>query len=447
MGDKLFSRDILAAADSVTTTDMDIYVNAATGSDVTGNGTAALPYATITKAFEDVPYFIKHVVHIHVAAGTYTAFPELIEHRMGEGGALSLDGTAALVDVDAGPFTTDAGGAVVLTDTYIADNPVVGGGLTPSAWAGKLLLGLSGGIDGVIGGIIDNDATDVRINMGYCLPAAGETFKIVEPGVEVQVPGGQRVRIKVDSDAQFPMAIAGIKMTSSDQVDINAGYILTAASDLNLDALTLYNTVLYGGYYGTAIPAASILDLPGIVGSWGGGGVMSRPGTGLCTLYDSNLAQLVAIRPVDVGGGVASIDAMAIVSVGDYGIDAYSRVTYLRAWGTYVKAKSTKGALQVSICRNLDIVGFFVQEALAGIHVTEGAGGFVASLHGVDANVGNGMLVGNGSSVVVEASSCDLAGASGAGHEVKWESGAADSAYPAANNVITDALGAQVVGQ
>ena len=64
----------------------------------------------------------------------------------------------------------------------------------------------------------------------------------------------------------------------------------------------------------------------------------------------------------------------------------------------------------------------------------------------MDANVTNALLIANGSRVSIEAASCTLLGASGAGHEIKWSSGAADSAMPAQNLEVNDALGAQVVG-
>lgn len=51
--------------------DVNLYVNASTGSDSTGNGTSGNPYATIGRALQDVPAFVSQHYIINLAAGTY----------------------------------------------------------------------------------------------------------------------------------------------------------------------------------------------------------------------------------------------------------------------------------------------------------------------------------------------------------------------------------------
>ncbi len=130
---------------------MDIYVDHAAGNDSTGDGTALAPYKTIPRAYEDVPYRLRHYVHLHLAAGAYAAWPETVDNVYEPGGSLSFDGSSAMVDVAAGPYTIDVGGVLGLPNTYTARLTVAGGGLVASAWVGKVIEFLTGGIAGAIG--------------------------------------------------------------------------------------------------------------------------------------------------------------------------------------------------------------------------------------------------------------------------------------------------------
>src|SRR4051812_44329143 len=55
----------------VTTATMTLWVDAAAGSDTTGDGTSSLPYASIGKAMSSIPMFVRHACTINVKAGTY----------------------------------------------------------------------------------------------------------------------------------------------------------------------------------------------------------------------------------------------------------------------------------------------------------------------------------------------------------------------------------------
>lgn len=50
---------------------IDLYVNAATGSDTTGDGTSGTPYGSIGRALEDIPTIVNRTYTVHVADGTY----------------------------------------------------------------------------------------------------------------------------------------------------------------------------------------------------------------------------------------------------------------------------------------------------------------------------------------------------------------------------------------
>lgn len=109
-----------------TTEELDIYVNASTGNDETGDGSAEAPYKTITTAYETVPEKIQHPVHLHIAAGSYTDWPSPIKPEILPGGSFSIDGSSAM-SVVAGPLTIDAGGWTPIYE-YTAATITVSGG-------------------------------------------------------------------------------------------------------------------------------------------------------------------------------------------------------------------------------------------------------------------------------------------------------------------------------
>ena len=425
---------------------MDIYV-ATTGDDDTGDGLVGNPYLTITRAYQDVPYTLRHLVHIHVAAGAYTDWPELIRNTYETGGRLSIDGTAAMADKAVGPYTVGGGAPVKLGDSVAYDVPVVGGGLTPGAWDGLFLEWLDGAQAGHICAIIENDATDVRIQGGWTVGGAGDKFKIVEPGVEVTLPA---VTHAIEGDADGSeinvLALVGMKLIASTRVTIKAKCLTVTASILDLEVVTTDDTKLDASYWGTI---TSFIDVPIFVTGWGAAGVVTDVGGGGAVSCKGNceLYGLTFIRSVDTLKSNFRITACAIKSVANYGIDAYTGVATFTLANVYIEAVVTKGAIQASYCGALSIGGLYVQEGLAALHIKRMCGACtIAELGGVDANVTTALLLINGSSLVIAAATCTLVGATGAGTAVRWSSGAADSAYPAANLLVSDALGAQVVG-
>jgi len=178
-----------------TTADLEIYVDAATGSDTTGNGTAAAPYATITKAYEQVPYFIKHAVQIHIAAGTYTDFPNEIDNYFSDAGQLVFDGVPGLSD-DEGTLTantvTDVGGGT--WDLVAQDINVSGAAWTPNEHAGKYIRMTSGTSNGYCARIWSNTTDTLRIIRGYLLSIAPtNTFLIGEPQVDITITNTPKI--------------------------------------------------------------------------------------------------------------------------------------------------------------------------------------------------------------------------------------------------------------
>ena len=424
---------------------MDIYV-ATTGDDDTGDGLVGNPYLTITRAYQDVPYTLRHLVHIHVAAGAYTDWPQGINNRYEAAGRLSIDGTAAMVDVDAGPYTIDAGALVALGDSYAFDIPAVGGGLAPGAWDGLFIEWLDGTAVGRMCAIIENDATDIRIQGTVTMPSAGDKFKIVQPGAVVTLPAVDCV-IDGDGDNRHDntIAIAGMKIIASNKVTIQCKSLALPSCILNLGALTIYGCAINGGYQGSD---TAFLDVPAIVGGYGIAAVITDVVGGQQCMYQGlgTLFGLTFLRSFDLAAGGLNVQLGAFKNTGGYGIDAFGRVMGFSTGNVYIEAKVTHGAIQLKDCATFRIDTLFVQEGLAAVYTKGICSGTISGLGGVDANVTNALLLANGSRVSIEAATCTLLGASGAGNEIKWSSGAANSAMPAANLEVNDALGAQVVG-
>jgi hypothetical protein len=62
--------------------DVNLYVSPS-GSDTTGNGTSGAPYATITRALQDIPEFVSQHYIINLAAGTYPEGVYIAGHYFG----------------------------------------------------------------------------------------------------------------------------------------------------------------------------------------------------------------------------------------------------------------------------------------------------------------------------------------------------------------------------
>jgi len=172
-----------------TTADLEIYVDAATGSDTTGNGTAAAPYATITRAYEQVPHFIKHAVQIHIAAGTYTEFPHIIQNQCDGAGQLVFDGgdisddLGTITSANSAPVAQVYGGFV----TVIEDVTVSGASWSVNEHVGKLINITSGSCAGKVVCVYSNTSDTLRVLCGHMAYIdTGDTFTIGMPSVLIQ---------------------------------------------------------------------------------------------------------------------------------------------------------------------------------------------------------------------------------------------------------------------
>jgi len=425
---------------------MDIYV-ATTGDDETGDGLVGSPYLTITRAYQDVPYTLRHLVHIHIAAGAYTDWPEMIRNTYDAGGRLSFDGTAAMVDVDAGPYTIGGGAPTQVGDSRAYDVPVVGGGLAVGGWDGLFLELLDGAAAGTLFAVIENDATDVRIQGGYVMAGAGDKFKIVQPGVTVTIPAVART---IDGDADGLdiniLAIAGMKLIASEPVAIKAKSLNVPCCLLDLGAVEITGCKLASTYWGSD---SSYLDVPAYIANYGTAAVVtdSVGGKDLYCGGNSEFIGLTFLRSVQAYKGSLTVAISSVKNTAGFGIDAYTSIATFNAAALYIEAKSTHGAIRLAQCGAFHIDSLYVQAGLAGVELREMSVGLITTLGGVDANVTNALLIGNGCRASIVAATCTLVGATGAGNAIAFSSGAGNSAYPAQNLEINDALGAQIVGK
>jgi hypothetical protein len=226
-----------------TTGNMAIYVNVSTGSDTTGTGTASKPYATITKAYEDVPHLLKHPVQIKIAAGTYTDFPLVIEHECEDNGQLVFDGGD--ISSDAGPFTV---AIVTAVNTLSAQDILVSGaGWTPNQFQGKFAKITSGTNAGYYLGIISNTTDTLRVINTRKLPSAPNTFEIGYPLVDINLGATDIINARVyDKTWQYRsdymptrLGIGFINFNVADSLVIRDTPTFLPCCDLNLQTNSL----------------------------------------------------------------------------------------------------------------------------------------------------------------------------------------------------------------
>jgi hypothetical protein len=183
--------------------DFDIYLDPIAGDDLTGNGSASYPYKTFTRAFEDVPYWIKHKIRILPAAGTYTEFPTTVINRYTDSGKLIIDASGETYPVSAGPFTVNTvsgvGGAVpagysLATDLQVSGSP----GWSTDQWYGKYIHVLTGNWAGYVLPIWKNTTDTIRTYADHYTFSNGDTFNIVDCPVYINI--NNRVFVSGDSE-------------------------------------------------------------------------------------------------------------------------------------------------------------------------------------------------------------------------------------------------------
>jgi len=191
----------------VTSGPLDIYVDAALGSDSVGEGTLNSPYATPTRGMLDVPEIIRHKVHVHIAAGTYTDFPDRVQYMIESDGQLTIEGTGAPTTVY-GPFAiTNYSMHTSWTHSIIQ---VAAAGWAVDQFYGKWVFFTSGTAAGFVLPVHSNTADTIITNPAWSwivgAIAPGDTFEIVDPPAIISVNHPIEFELLNHSFAALPTA-------------------------------------------------------------------------------------------------------------------------------------------------------------------------------------------------------------------------------------------------
>lgn len=162
-------------AQGVTTADMTLYVDTATGND-NNIGSLALPLKTIQAAINRTPHIIAHLVTIYVRAGTY-AEDLIVSNHIRHTGWFTISGYDW---TDVVPATGLATGTIASYSGRTVN--VTAASWTVNDLRGKYIQLTSGAKSGYKYPIESNTATSLTIG-GYGLSAiSGQTFKFVTQG-------------------------------------------------------------------------------------------------------------------------------------------------------------------------------------------------------------------------------------------------------------------------
>ena len=159
-----------------TTTDLDIYVDPGGDDDNDGLSTGN-PVLTWNRALEIVPFFVKHAVTVHVAAGTYVEQVKGVR-VIEKGGSIAFRGSQATFT----PATGIAGGTVA--SQSLRTVTVTGAGWTVNDLRDKFLKVTSTGVHYPV---VSNTATTVELASHTDL--TGQAFTFVAPEVVLDAGG------------------------------------------------------------------------------------------------------------------------------------------------------------------------------------------------------------------------------------------------------------------
>ena len=172
-----------------TVANIDAYVDGSTGDD-SNDGSVGSPYKTF-RFLNKLPKTIKHKVHVHVAAGTYTYFPEVLDFNYEDEGKLILDASDETFPVEAGPYTvasiSGVGGSGPYGVSLATDVNVTSPGWVADAYEDKFIHMTSGAASGSVFPIFKNTTTAIRTHANLMSLAGLDTFNIVDCPVVIDI--------------------------------------------------------------------------------------------------------------------------------------------------------------------------------------------------------------------------------------------------------------------
>lgn len=198
----------------VITDDVSIYVDSATGNDVTGKGTYAQPFQTLGRAQILIPKNINAAVDIRLS-GTFTAIRPIV-HTIGPRGQLSFQSTDDPTVID-GPYAVATWTNVGVGQTFAIQVAVAGAPFIAEEHKGRFLRMLDGANAGAIYAIAHNDTNTFVIGLTSFPGAPGDSFDIVEP-TTVIAPVDNTMIISIDETGipslESSFILAGISTTA-----------------------------------------------------------------------------------------------------------------------------------------------------------------------------------------------------------------------------------------
>jgi len=183
-----YSDTLVVGASGVPTTTgaLTVYVDAA-GSDTTGKGTAALPYATVERAYADIPGIIRHECKILVGAGNYAdGWPTSIAPIFEGDGSLAIVGVG-VPDVVSGAHSVTG---VALLGAGGQRITVGAGGLgAVDSLCGQTMMIATGGTPGYAYHVAANTDTTIDVVIQATPVVNADTFNLVVPAAKIASDG------------------------------------------------------------------------------------------------------------------------------------------------------------------------------------------------------------------------------------------------------------------
>ena len=427
-----------------TTADMEIYVNGGTGNDATGTGAVGAPYATITRAYKDVPHTLKHAVQIHIAAGTYTDFPTVYNEYYGDG-QLSFDGVSDISN-DSGSQTINT--ITQLGSTGMYDINVSGAAFTPNEFKEKLLKITSGTHSGKYAAVWSNTADTIRVLMPFsAAPAGSDTFQIGSPQIVVNLGASDPIVIEakdhdsvigLNSPAVSRVAIGFIKVTATNNVlqiknsgAIISGCIFSSATDQKRPLDIKDSAVNFSGLPDNT-KAFTLLDPT----TYGMAQVFILENNGNSQKFFIDGENLIFC----VSTSIILDSVLGKVFLYNCGIGAVDILQgALNAYGCYWGRAGTV-SIQLGVGTNCRCAANYFGEGTDAIETAIGVSGWFNSLPGGTYS-GYAVRMGPGSKLNCEAAITLTAST----NELYFTQTSTASAGPAANNSITDNQGAYYI--
>jgi len=231
----------------VTSAPMNLYVRATVGNDANDGLTPATALDTLAEAYSRIPYFVNHLVLIHLGAHTGNGYlvPRLQDHRL----------NSHIVVIGNGAGEAGAGMNVLASDTAVAGSnklvlQVAGAPWVADAYKGKSVL-IAGSLERRT--IKENTVNTLVLCEFLSADPTGVTFDIFEPTVQLDC---------VDSPTVLDIPYNG----GANQ----ASYSGAPAYREEIYGLAFVQLKLYGTAGGEHLKSRGFLLFYGVEGMWQG---------------------------------------------------------------------------------------------------------------------------------------------------------------------------------